>query len=255
MASKWVKLIDMPDDTPVLCFGTDFSSQSKYDAFMTTRGNVAEIDWSNTFPEELAECDFPIYICEQRVGDLVVFPPATAHQVWNRGRLSTKLVWNILHPLSVDVGLRYVQPSYNRLCHSDIARTGLAIACAMLSLCSDNSNSVLPPDLPRLAEIFRHMVMDEIINGDSATPIECVRLPSTAIAECNFCGTSIWNRHLRCTECSDFDLCLTCYLSGRSCEHVSSFSWAEIVAPATCFRALERANEILGAQAQTPPER
>jgi hypothetical protein len=35
-------------------------------------------------------------------------------------------------------------------------------------------------------------------------------------------------------------------LSGRSCEHFSSYSWAEIVPPDTCSRVINRAEQILG---------
>ena len=196
--------------------------------------------------------DFPLYAYDQRVGDLVVFPPATAHQVWNPATLSTKLVWNILHPLSLEVGFQYVQPPFNRLCHPDVARTNLSLACAMLSLIQENSAGVLPPDLPLLSRLFRQMVHEESIDGVSATPINLIEISNAVIATCNFCNTAIWNRHVRCTECADFDLCLACYLNGRSCEHSQSYAWAELVPTDQCTKILNRAREILGFQAEEP---
>ncbi|KAL1966395.1 hypothetical protein VTN77DRAFT_4537 [Rasamsonia byssochlamydoides] len=239
-------------DRPVICFGTDFASQVKYDSFMAAKGASPHVDWLNLSPDELMKADFPIYVCEQEVGDVVVFPPATAHQVWNVGTLSTKMVWNILHPLSLEAGLNYVQPPFNRLCHPDVARTNLSLACAMLSLVKDNGPGPrsLPPDLPLLCRLFRQMVRDESIEDAPATEITLVQIPENMIATCNFCGTAIWNRHVRCTECRDFDLCLLCYLSGRSCEHVSSYSWAEIVPQETCDEVIRRASEIL----RCPPD-
>ncbi|KAK2810706.1 hypothetical protein FQN50_002749 [Emmonsiellopsis sp. PD_5] len=240
-----LNLLVEASDRPVLCFGTDFESQVKYDAFMASRGASPHVDWLNLGPEELQRADFPLYVHEQKVGDLVVFPPATAHQVWNLGSVSTKMVWNILHPLSLEAGLNYVQPPFNRLCHPDVARSNLSLACAMLSLLREQSGPI-PPDLPLLTGLFRQMVRDEMIDDQPVTPISLVRIPETAIATCDFCGTAIWNRHLRCNECQDFDLCLLCFLSGRSCEHLSSYSWAEIVPPDTCSRVLMRAESILG---------
>ncbi|OAX79567.1 hypothetical protein ACJ72_06110, partial [Emergomyces africanus] len=229
---------------PVLCFGTDFESQIKYDTFMAARGASPHVDWMNLAPDELQKADFPLYVHEQRVGELVVFPPATAHQVWNLGAISTKMVWNILHPLSLEAGLNYVQPPFNKLCHPDVARSNLSLACAMLSLLRDDPRPI--PDLPLLANLFSQMVRDEMIDDEPVTPISLVRIPETAIATCDFCGTAIWNRHLRCSECQDFDLCLLCFLSGRSCEHISSYSWAEIVSPQTCSQAIRRGESILG---------
>ena len=239
-------------DRPAICIGTDFESQKKYDTFMSARGISPHVDWVNLGTDELVKANFPLYVYDQKVGDLVVFPPATAHQVWNPATLSTKLVWNILHPLSLEVGFQYVQPPFNRLCHPDVARTHLSLAHAMLSLARDDASGILPPDLPLLSRLFRQMVYDESIEDQPATPITWVQVPETVVATCNFCSTAIWNRHVRCSECVDFDLCLACYLSGRSCEHSQSYSWAEIHPPERCTRILVRAREILGFQPEEP---
>lgn len=212
---------------------------------MAARGASPHVDWLNLTPDELQKADFPLYVHEQKVGELVVFPPATAHQVWNLGAISTKMVWNILHPLSLEAGLNYVQPPFNRLCHPDVARSNLSLACAMLSLLREEPRPI-PPDLPLLAKLFGQMVRDEMIDDQPVTPVSLVRIPDTAIATCDFCGTAIWNRHLRCNECQDFDLCLLCFLSGRSCDHLSSYTWAEIVSPETCSQVIHRGESILG---------
>lgn len=252
MSVLLITLADRPADRPIVCIGTDFDSQKKYDAFISARGVSPHLDWYNLNTDEMLKADFPLYAYDQRVGDLVVFPPATAHQVWNPSTLCTKMVWNILHPLSLEVGFQNVQPSFNRLCHPDLARTNLSLACAMMSLLQDDatvSQSIpLPPDLPLLSRLFRQMVHDEQIDSPVATPISRVTLPPTVIATCNFCSTAIWNRHVRCTQCADFDLCLLCYLNGRSCEHTNAYVWAEIVPPEQCSRILARAREILGFQ-------
>ena len=202
----------------------------------------------------MLKADFPLYAYDQKVGDLVVFAPATAHQVWNPPTLCTKMVWNILHPLSLEVGFQSVQPSFNRLCHPDLARTNLSLACAMMSLVQDGINTMpLPPDLPLLSRLFRQMVHDESIDTLPATAISRVGLPPNVIATCNFCSTAIWNRHVRCTQCADFDLCLLCYVNGRSCEHPQAYAWAEIVPSDQCNQILNRAREILGYQQELHP--
>lgn len=225
---------------------------------MTSKGVSPHLDWHNLGADEMRQADFPLYVYDQKVGDLVVLPPATAHQIWNPSTLSTKLVWNILHPLSLEVGIQHVQPPFNRLCHPDVARTNLSLACAMLSLIQDNksnnSGSVqLPPDLPLLSRLFRQMVHDEGIESPPlAAPMSLVTLGQGVIATCNFCSTAIWNRHVRCTVCTDFDLCLLCYLNGRSCEHATSYAWAELVTSDQCNRVLARARETLGFQLEEP---
>lgn len=204
----------------------------------------------------MLQADFPLYVYDQQVGDLVILPPATAHQIWNPSTLSTKLVWNILHPLSLEVGIQHVQPPFNRLCHPDVARTNLSLAYAMLSLvqqpADDQPPLPLPPDLPLLSKLFRQMVHDETIESQPPVQITPVQLAQGTIATCNFCSTAIWNKHVRCTICADFDLCLLCYLNGRSCEHAQSYVWAELVSSETCNRVLARAREILGFQLEEP---
>jgi len=223
---------------------------------MSSKGVSPHLDWHNLSTEEMLQADFPLYVYDQKVGDLVVLPPATAHQIWNPSVLSTKLVWNILHPLSLEVGIHHVQPPFNRLCHPDVARTNLSLAYAMLSLVQQPLEGApptpLPPDLPLLSRLFRHMVHDETIDSQPATQITLVHLSPGVIATCNFCSTAIWNRHVRCTICADFDLCLPCYLNGRSCEHAQSYAWAELVTPETNNRVLTRAREILGFQLEEP---
>ena len=236
----------------VICIGTDFDSQIKYDAFMAAKGVSPNLDWLNLGPDALRTADFPIYVCEQKVGDLVIFPPATAHQVWNPSVLSTKLVWNMLHPLSLDVGLHHVQPPLNRLCQPDVAQANLSLASAMLTLAHDHVPLKLPPELPLLSHLFREMVEDESIDAPPVTPIMLINVPPTLIATCNFCGTAIWNRHVRCQECTDFDLCLACYLGGRSCEHIANYCWVEIHPPEVCDRILSKAREILGSLPEEP---
>jgi hypothetical protein len=252
-----LNLLVEADDRPIVCIGTDFDSQKKYDAFISARGVSPHLDWYNLNADEMLKADFPLYAYDQRVGDLVVFPPATAHQVWNPSTLCTKMVWNILHPLSLEVGFQNVQPSFNRLCHPDLARTNLSLACAMMSLLQEDQNQhqaiSLPPDLPLLSRLFRQMVHDEQIDSPLSTSISLVKLPATVIATCNFCSTAIWNRHVRCTVCADFDLCLLCYLNGRSCEHTQAYAWAEIVPPDQCTRILNRAREVLGFQPEEHP--
>ena len=247
-----LNLLVASDDRHVVCIGTDFDSQTKYDAFMSARGISPHVDWLNLGPEEMKKADFPLYVYDQKVGDLVVFPPATAHQVWNPATLSTKLVWNILHPLSLEVGFQYVQPPFNRLCHPDVARTNLSLAFAMRSLITEGEHIPLPPDLPLLSRLFRQMVHDESIEGMPATRMQLLEIGDGVVATCNFCNTAIWNRHVRCTECDSFDLCLACYINGRSCEHNASYAWAEIVPQDTCTRVLNRAREILGFQPEEP---
>src|SRR5258708_7127174 len=95
-------LIETDGDGPgSLCFGTNRASQEAYGTFTDSLGKSAHTDWTNTSIEQLRDAKFPVYVANQRAGDLVVFPALTAHQIWNIGPIVTKAVWNILHVSSI----------------------------------------------------------------------------------------------------------------------------------------------------------
>jgi len=194
---------------------------------MIAKNRSPHCDWTNTDLESLSTADFPIYVWEQRVGDLVVFPPATAHQVWNMGKSSTKVVWNIMPPIAAKVAIDYVLPAYNRACHTDIAHARPAIAHAVIKMSqSGDSSNMSPQDLLMLQQLFIELLEEDRIDGVPATEIKSINV-NEEIIKCDFCGTAIWNRYLCCNECGDFEICMQCYVNGRSCSHVTQYQWVE----------------------------
>ncbi|KAL2854826.1 hypothetical protein BJY01DRAFT_231789 [Aspergillus pseudoustus] len=220
-----------------ICFGTDTSSQKKFDEFMVELGKSAHTDWANVPIDKLRSADFPIYVTDQRPGDLVVFPSASAHQVWNISAMVTRLVWNIMHHTSVSTFFNYVEPVYQKHCHPDTGRVPLIPLYAL------QSGRCTGEDQRRLWNIFRSQFLEENIERVSSVPIKLVDTQG-AVVECNFCGLTIWNRHLHCEKCGDFDLCLTCFISGRSCKHVADYTWAEIIPRSSLLGLLSRASSM-----------
>jgi hypothetical protein len=204
--------------------------------FLASIGKSAHTDWSRISFEQLRAADFPIYVTSQKRGDLVVFPSATAHQVINVAPIVTRAVWNILHSTSMELFLDYVQPAYRQLCHPDNGRVPLIPLCALQRYLTDNSMHHFL-DVKRLLDIFQLFVDDEDIQAPLSAPINQIDTQG-AIVECNFCGLVIWNRHLRCEECQDFDICLTCFVNGRSCKHTSRYTWSEILPRSLCNRII-----------------
>ncbi|PYH45464.1 uncharacterized protein BP01DRAFT_340064 [Aspergillus saccharolyticus JOP 1030-1] len=225
-----------------ICFGTDRHAQSHYDAFMEEMGKSPHTDWVNVTITPLSRAKFPIYVTDQFPGDLVVFPPATAHQVWNVNPLVTKVVWNIMHSSSLTYFFDYVQPVYQHLCHADTGRVPLIPVHAL------DSGSCRPEENALLLTLFQNMIEDEEIENESDVQVKLVDTQG-AVVECNFCGLTIWNRHLHCEQCGDFDLCLKCFVSGRSCKHLSSYVWAELLPRDYCNNVITSTrNKLSGAQ-------
>ncbi len=201
----------------------------------------AHTDWANISIDKLRSADFPIYVTDQGPGDLVVFPTATAHQIWNVSPMVSKVVWNIMHASSVATFFDYVQPAYQRQCYADTGRVPLIPIYALQSGACGREEERL------LLDAFHKQVDDEDTGRESALPIKTIDTQG-AVVECNFCGLAIWNRHLHCEKCGDFDLCLTCFVSGRSCKHVADYTWAEMIPRGRCQDIIQVARSRVGVE-------
>ncbi|GAT23505.1 hypothetical protein RIB2604_01706440 [Aspergillus luchuensis] len=126
----------------------------------------------------------------------------------------------------------YIQPFYQRYCHADTGRVPLIPLHALIR------GSLGTEDEALLLDVFLKLLDDEAIETDSVPPMKTVDTQG-AVVECNFCGLTIWNRHLHCEQCGDFDLCLTCFISGRSCKHVADYTWAELIPRAYCMEVIQ----------------
>jgi hypothetical protein len=193
---------------------------------MEELGKSSHTDWAIVSIAQLRSANFPIYVTYQEPGDLIVYPSATSHQVWNIGPMVTRVVWNVMHTSSMASFFDYIQPAYQRQCHTDTGRVPLIPLHALR-----DPTALSAKELKLLLEIFERLVDD-----DDAGSNVTVKLVDTqgAMVECNYCGLTIWNRHLHCEQCGDFDLCLPCFVSGRSCKHITDYTWAELIPREDC---------------------
>ena len=75
-----------------------------------------ELDWENhaTTVEELRNAPFTVFVAEQKLGDLIIIPPRSCHQVVNHGGLTMKLSWSRMTMKGLTMGLLYELPVYRR---------------------------------------------------------------------------------------------------------------------------------------------
>ncbi|KAI1795904.1 hypothetical protein LXA43DRAFT_881109 [Ganoderma leucocontextum] len=150
-----------------------------------------ELDWEThvTTLEELGNAPFDVYVAEQKVGDLVLVPPRSVHQVVNQGGLAMKTSWSRMTLQGLKTALHSELPVYRRVCrpeqyriktilyrtilhHSDSLRSSLA------SKSTDDTNGSLsgrdseplstPPPRPSVeqrADTLRSLVelFDEVL--------------------------------------------------------------------------------------------
>jgi hypothetical protein len=63
---------------------------------------------------DLEEAPFDIYIIEQKLGDLVLVPPRSCHQVVNSGKMSAKMSWSRMTLSGLAAAFYYELPLYRR---------------------------------------------------------------------------------------------------------------------------------------------
>jgi hypothetical protein len=206
-------------------------------------------------PESLRLADFPVYVVEQYPGDLVAFPSGSPHQVMNLGKLVTTVAWNIYHSSSVCIFNDYLEPEYNQICREDIGRVPMIPSHTLQRACDksfDLENEHNRRDVEIMLDIFAKLFFDE-------------RLPSSVMVEtesssdvffCSFCKSVIWNRHVHCAKCPDFDLCFRCFVAGRSCKfHYAEYSFKQLM-PVKTYEDLITAIEAkLGRRTRTEKPR
>ncbi|GAQ04296.1 hypothetical protein ALT_1617 [Aspergillus lentulus] len=186
-----------------ICFGTDRQSQTKYDAYMEELGKSSHTDWANVSIAQLRSANFPIYVTYQGPGDLIVYPSATSHQVWNIGPMVTRVVWNVMHTSSMASFFDYIQPAYQRQCHTDTGRVPLIPLHALR-----DPTALSAKELKLVLEIFERLVDDD--DTGSNVPVKLVDTQG-AVVECSnhwvfwlklrqMLDDSLWNGSAICAE-------------------------------------------------------
>ena len=75
-----------------------------------------ELDWEThvTDVEQFASAPFPVYVVEQKLGDLMLVPSRSCHQVVNRGGLTMKISWSRMTMQGLEAALWHEMPIYRR---------------------------------------------------------------------------------------------------------------------------------------------
>ncbi|KAI0336502.1 hypothetical protein GY45DRAFT_1394350 [Cubamyces sp. BRFM 1775] len=95
-----------------------------------------ELDWEThvTTVEELGRAPFDVYVTEQKVGDLVLVPPRSCHQVVNKGGLAMKTSWSRMTLDNLKTALHCELPIYRRVCRPEQYRVKTILYKSVLHL-------------------------------------------------------------------------------------------------------------------------
>eukprot|EP01132_Coremiostelium_polycephalum_P008438 gene8438-10364_t len=194
-------------------------------------------------PSILSKAPFPVYIVKQRVGDFVLVPPESVHQVINTGGVSIKIAWNTITAKSIPISYFSALPDWRKVSKPEIYRIK-AIAYFTLKKLMDGINFSNPMDyqgivdtVSPLLDIFHHIMQSDLIqvpkennypfcdpNVDHIPP---PKQPHKFQSEflhdrtCDHCNCDIFNRCYHCPVCTGTggkDYCFDCVSLGFGCE-------------------------------------
>ncbi|KAL0581529.1 hypothetical protein V5O48_000458 [Marasmius crinis-equi] len=179
-----------------------------------------------------ANAKVTMYVVEQRLGDLVLVPPRSYHQVVNRGGLSIKTSWSRMTAKGLQTALYYELPLYRRVCRVETYRVKSTIYHSIRRLTTELQKDRGKTELAKLL-VFLMRLFDHIIEGEyypQHKELETIQRTGEAPIpelQCDFCGADIFQSFLYCNRCvqerteaieDSFILCPGCYVEGRSCK-------------------------------------
>ncbi|KAF5315534.1 hypothetical protein D9611_004889 [Ephemerocybe angulata] len=202
--------------------------------------------------EEMKKAPFDLFVGKQVLGDLVLVPPRSCHQVVNYGGITLKTSWSRMSLYGLRTALYHELPLYQRVCRFETYRIKSTIYYAIQKQSNDLNAILTRVDakegdpasiieglrvkadertraLEVLYELFTHILSDEY------SPVwkSIVRLDLTDDDHadvshgiyCDFCGSDIFQSFLECNKCflpdsgghGTYTICPRCYIEGRTC--------------------------------------
>ncbi|KAJ5402963.1 uncharacterized protein N7487_008859 [Penicillium crustosum] len=186
---------------------------------------------------------FKTWVVEQKPGDLILVPPLAAHQVWNRGTRTMKVAWNRTTVDTLELALREALPHARMVCRDEQYKNKAIVYYTLeryYKLLREAKNVDHPAvvqlwdDFKRLFDMYRNILLSESFSQKKPEKnVEYHEFESNVT--CSFCRCNIFNRFLTCPGCANslggeedpYDVCMDCYVMGRSCACVSNLKWME----------------------------
>ncbi|GLB34849.1 putative protein with domain family that is part of the cupin metalloenzyme superfamily [Lyophyllum shimeji] len=186
--------------------------------------------------EQLAKAPFDVFIGEQRLGDLVLVPPRSCHQVVNYGGITIKTSWSRMTLKGLETALYHELPIYRRVCRPETYRIKFTIYETLRrsieplnelrrrpkhrqSVLANTKSDNVVANARTLLDLFDDILVDEysptharmycLSSGSSSTPARlsteenplCHAEGADIHVTCDFCGADIFQSFFECLEC------------------------------------------------------
>ncbi|KAI4123802.1 MAG: hypothetical protein LQ347_006011, partial [Umbilicaria vellea] len=227
--------------------------------WLSTLGHDIEVEAHFAQINAWKAAPFTTYVVEQKVGDFILIPPLAPHQVWNRGTRTMKVAWNRTTVETLELALTEALPRARMVCRDEQYKNKAIVLFALqkysgllkqvdlqiqnapdqqaeLELTHNSKIRQLQKDFKRLFALYTQILLSETLSPVSPTEKKGQYLPYDSNVTCSYCRCNIFNRFLTCTSCvipledggeDTYDICMECFVMGRSCRCLSGFKWVE----------------------------
>ncbi|KAG1803703.1 uncharacterized protein HD556DRAFT_601948 [Suillus plorans] len=234
-------------------FMTESSAAPAMAAFFQKMNEELDFETHVVTTKELEQSRLKIYIAEQTLGDLVLVPPRSCHQVINNGGITMKTSWSRMTLKGLSNALYHELPVYHRVCRPETYKVKLNIYRALhrqtqmlrelrqqtSSPHSNRSSLTVNSDLERVADDLHHLLelLDDVL-GEEYSPKhqDMLHVSQSDTCHqndicCDFCGADIFQSFFECISCAlhlsgtddemrigdGIVVCPLCYVEGRGC--------------------------------------
>ncbi|KAK6495750.1 hypothetical protein TWF481_002797 [Arthrobotrys musiformis] len=181
---------------------------------------------------DLQKAPFEVYILEQKLGDLVLVPSLAPHQVWNRGTATIKIAWNRVTTDTLTKAISGGLEDMRNVYRHEVYKTKATVHHTLKTYASDlmkpgichKLRQTIKSDFPKLFKIWVKILKDEVFSASlpGAKP-RLIIIP----AEYNNCSQTTPRKKGPESEDSNYDVCMECFIDGKSCECFGGYSWVE----------------------------
>ncbi|KAM5437640.1 hypothetical protein MferCBS31731_005399 [Microsporum ferrugineum] len=198
----------------------DLKVVSEY--WLSTLGHDIEIEDHFAQINAWKSAPFKTWIVEQKVGDFILIPPLAPHQVWNRGTRTMKVAWNRTTVETLTRALNDALPRARMVCRDEQYKNKAIIYFSLKKYSNLLKKATagqglrypsLIADFKRLFALYTQVLLSESFSTQLPEPKNVELVP--------------FSRKFPDGEEDTYDVCMDCFVMGRSCACISKLKWVE----------------------------
>ncbi|CAO3629842.1 unnamed protein product [Mucor hiemalis] len=182
--------------------------------------------------------ELTVQVVLQQPGDLVIIPSRAYHQVRNIG-ITVKIAWNRVTAQTLANAFEDQLPLYQIVCRPEVFKCKAIVYYTLHEwnsqfekLIDSDSKSMddftimrygrdsFVADSNMLLDLYLYNILYPEILSSTDEKSVIVDIPDEfCTVKCDFCHADVFYHYYECKTCDNYDLCMKCYISGRSCLH------------------------------------